>query len=112
MYKCYVYKKQFNEGIRLNPSIIWKEYTKGKQTCKQLAEKHKCSKRAIQRKIDLHKVIITEKEPRKVIILMDTIYWGRGFGVMLFKDAYTKENLLKHYVKTETNILITHIFLD
>ena len=36
---------------------------------------------------------------------MDTTYWGRGFGVMLFKDAYTKENLLKYYVKSETNSL-------
>ncbi|HNP34187.1 MAG TPA: hypothetical protein PKN96_12920, partial [Flavobacterium sp.] len=30
-------------------------------------------------------------------------YWGRNFGVMLFKDSITKENLLKFYVKTETN---------
>lgn len=36
---------------------------------------------------------------------MDTTYWGRVFGVMLFKDAITKENLLKYYVKTETNNL-------
>ncbi len=36
---------------------------------------------------------------------MDTTYWGRNFGVMLFKDSYTKENLLKYYVKTETNTL-------
>ena len=36
---------------------------------------------------------------------MDTTYWGRDFGVMLFKDAYTKENLLKHYLKSETNAL-------
>ncbi len=36
---------------------------------------------------------------------MDTTYWGKSFGVMLFKDAITKENLLKYYVKTETNIL-------
>jgi transposase-like protein len=34
---------------------------------------------------------------------MDTTYWGRNFGVMLFKDSITKENLLKYYVKTETN---------
>lgn len=36
---------------------------------------------------------------------MDTTYWGRNFGVMLFKDEITKENLLKYYVKTETNAL-------
>jgi hypothetical protein len=34
---------------------------------------------------------------------MDTTYWGHNFGVMLFKDAITKENLLKYYVKAETN---------
>lgn len=36
---------------------------------------------------------------------MDTTYWGRNFGVMLFKDAYTKENLLKYYVNSEINKL-------
>lgn len=36
---------------------------------------------------------------------MDTTYWGRNFGVMLFKDSITKENLLKYYVKNETNAL-------
>lgn len=36
---------------------------------------------------------------------MDTTYWGRNFGVMLFKDAITKENLLKYYVRQETNAL-------
>ena len=34
---------------------------------------------------------------------MDTTYWGRIFGAMLFKDDITKENLLKYYVKNETN---------
>ena len=36
---------------------------------------------------------------------MDTTYFGRNFGVMLFKDSYTNENLLKYYVKSETNYL-------
>jgi hypothetical protein len=36
---------------------------------------------------------------------MDTTYWGDNFGVMLFKDFRTKENLLKYYVKYETNAL-------
>ena len=34
---------------------------------------------------------------------MDTTYWGTNFGVMLFKDSISKENLLKYYVKYETN---------
>ena len=36
---------------------------------------------------------------------MDTTYWGRNFGVMLFKDATNGRNLLKKYVKHETNTL-------
>lgn len=36
---------------------------------------------------------------------MDTTYWRRCFADMLLKDAYTKENLLKYYVKYETNAL-------
>lgn len=34
---------------------------------------------------------------------MDTTYFGRIFGVMLFKDATTGTNLLKYYVDYETN---------
>ena len=70
-----------------------------------MAKKYNCSKRTIQRKIDLHQVSIPKKKPRKIVVLMDTTYWGRNFGVMLFKDDYTKENLLKYYVKIETNAL-------
>ncbi len=105
MYKCYICKKQFLGGNRVNIGILWVEYSKGKQTYKQLAKKYNCSKRTVQRKIDLHQVFIPKKEPRKVVVLMDTTYWGMTFGVMLFKDAYTKENLLKYYVKSETNKL-------
>lgn len=36
---------------------------------------------------------------------MDTTYFGRGFGVMVFKDSITGVILLKKYVKQETNLL-------
>jgi hypothetical protein len=36
---------------------------------------------------------------------MDTTYFGRKFGVMLFKDALTGTNLHKQYVRYETNQL-------
>jgi hypothetical protein len=70
-----------------------------------LAEKYKCSVKTIQRRIDKVTVLTNPFTARKVVVLMDTTYWGRGFGVMLFKDALTKENLLKYYVKTETNAM-------
>jgi hypothetical protein len=72
MYKCYVCKKQFREGLRLISLTIWDEYTKGKQTYKQLSKKHNCSKKTIQQKIDLHKVILPKKEP--TICLLHLIF--------------------------------------
>ena len=36
---------------------------------------------------------------------MDTTYFGRKFGVMVFKDSITGQILLKQYVRQETNKL-------
>ena len=105
MYKCHYCGKQFLGGIRLNNEEIWNDYVKGKQTYAQLSKKYNCSIRIIQRRLDSVKINNNTKQPRQIIVLMDTTYWGRNFGVMLFKDALTKENLLKYYVKNETNAL-------
>jgi hypothetical protein len=61
--------------------------------------------KTIQRKLDAHTISQPSSKPRAVIILMDTTYWGRNAGVMLFKDALSGENILKYYVKYETNAL-------
>jgi len=89
----------------LDAQKIWEDYQQGKQTYAQLSVKYNCSKRTIQRHIDKYQPVAEIPVPQKVIVLMDTTYWGRSFGVMLFKDAITKKNLLKYYVKTETNYL-------
>jgi hypothetical protein len=92
-------------GERIENDDLWDQYVHGKQTYQQLSEKYQCSVRTIQRRIHSVMVVKTEKKSREVIVLMDTTYWGRGFGVMLFKDSITKENLLKYYVKFETTAL-------
>jgi hypothetical protein len=40
-----------------------------------------------------------------VNVLIDTTYFGRKFGVMLFKDSISGKNLYKQFVKYETNKL-------
>ena len=87
--------------------MLWDEYTSGKQTYSQLAAKYNCTIKTIQRRLDSYSVPSHQQSARSVVVLMDTTYWGRDFGVMLFKDAITKENLLKYYVKHETNALYT-----
>lgn len=70
-----------------------------------MAKKHNCSKRTIQRKLDVYQIKKPKKRPKEIVLLMDTTYWGRSFGLMLFKDALSRENLLRYYVKSETNFL-------
>ena len=43
--------------------------------------------------------------PSMVSVLMDTTYFGRIFGVMVFKDSISGRILFKQYVKQETNSL-------
>lgn len=104
-YKCSICGKQFLGGQRIDNAQIWGEYAQGKQTYAQLAERFHCSIKTIQRRIDTFNIEKSVPVARIVIVLMDTTYWGRNFGVMLFKDALSKENLLKYYVKNETNAL-------
>jgi hypothetical protein len=105
LYKCHQCGKQFLGGFRINNDELWREYVEGKQTYLQLSLKYGCSIKTIQRRLDKSKVNVSSSSPKEVVVLMDTTYWGRNFGVILFKDALTKENLLKYYVKHETNSL-------
>ena len=104
-YKCASCGKRFMGGDRPDNGQIWKEYVEGKQTYTQLASKYNCSAKTIQRKIDAVKI-----EPKTIFssvvnVLMDTTYFGRKFGVMVFKDSLTGQILYKKYVKQENNKL-------
>lgn len=105
MYKCACCGKQFLGGERIDNQVLWREYVAGKQTYAQLAVKYGCSLKTIQRRVDSVNVKRRLPNPSDVVVLMDTTYFGRGFGAMLFKDAYTKANLFKQYVSQETNKL-------
>jgi hypothetical protein len=102
-YKCAGCGKVFQGGQRLNPAQIRQEYTEGKQTYAQLAQKYGCSMKTIQRKIDLVQLQPMKEYESVANVLMDTTYFGRRLGVMVFKDSISGKYLFKQYVKTETN---------
>ncbi len=105
LYKCAACGKQFLGGERIENYRLWQEYVVGKQTYHQLSIQHGCSIKTIQRRLDKVKISHPVIEKCEVVVLMDTTYFGRTFGVMLFKDAYSGKNLYKQYVKHETNNL-------
>lgn len=98
-------RKVFQGGARWTADKIWQEYTEGKQTYRQLAEKYNCSVKTIQRKIDSIKTKREGTFTSVANVLMDTTYFGRKFGVMVFKDSISGQILFKQYVKQETNKL-------
>jgi hypothetical protein len=104
-YRCHSCGKYFSVNNPISNSVLWSEYTVGKQTYSQLSVKYNRSLRTIQRRLEQHTLLLSVLVPGSVIVLMDTTYFGRGFGVMLFRDAITKANLLKYYVKYESNAL-------
>ena len=89
----------------MDPVQIWQEYTEGKQTYNQLAVKYNCSIKTIQRKIDGVKAQRETTFSSVANVLMDTTYFGRKLGVMVFKDSLSGQILYKQYVKQETNKL-------
>lgn len=98
MYKCHVCGKQFLGGNRIDSATLWREYSELKQTYAQLAERYGCSPRTIKRKLDAYTPPKGTATPGKVVVVMDTTYWGRKYGVMLFKDALTGRDLLWYFV--------------
>ena len=103
-YHCRACRRYCDAGIRLPDEVFWNEYLHGKQTCRQLAQRYACSISTVQRRLGRQ----PDPEgsgclPSKAVVLLDTTYFGRGFGVVLLKDAATNANLFAAPLKHETN---------
>ena len=71
----------------------------------QLSVRYGCSVKTIQRRLDKVSLDFPTVFPKVANVLMDTTYFGRTFGVMVFKDSLTGQVLHKQFVKQETNKL-------
>ena len=58
-----------------------------------------------QRRIDQVSIGKNDHFEKVVNVVMDTTYFGRGFGVMVFKDSISGQFLYKQYVRHKTNQL-------
>ena len=90
---------------RVDLEELWSLYSSGKQTYVQLSERFCCSTKTIQRWLDKSKIIKRNEFFCKAVVIMDTTYFGRSFGVMVFKNILDGVILYKQYVRYETNAL-------
>jgi hypothetical protein len=84
---------------------LWYLYSSGKQTYSQLSERFDCSTKTIQRRLDKVSIAYCKEFSSVAVVIMDTTYFGRNFGVMVFKNSLTGVVLYKQYVHYETNAL-------
>jgi hypothetical protein len=87
---------------KIDIQSLYADYIFGKQTLKQLSKKYKLSISTIQRRFSLVRSTRIISSHKSVIVLMDTTYWGRNFGVVVLKDSRTKRILWRKFVRYET----------
>ena len=83
---------------------MFKKYIWHKQTIKELSITYKKSKRWIKYTLEKYEVVIKQKQPRKMVAIVDSTFFGKRidqFGVSVIIDAHKKESVLWKYINTE-----------
>ena len=86
----------------VDSEALWRDYVFGKQTILQLSERYGISQSTVRRKLESIRVPCIVSSSKSVVVLMDTTYWGRNFGVVVMKDSRTKRILWRKFVRYET----------
>ncbi|WP_444543838.1 IS256 family transposase, variant Zn-binding type [Prevotella dentasini] len=103
MYYCRDCDEQFQGEKRIRDITLWNEYLTDRRTVSEPAVIHKCSERTIRRHLALAADNFNSVCPESAVIITDTTYFSRSFGVMLFMDAESGKILHRKYVRNETN---------
>jgi hypothetical protein len=82
--------------------LLWKQYTHGKQTYEQLAKHYGKSKRWVQYQLAAVHTQLVPQVSGDTVIVMDTTYFGKLFGVMVLRCAQRKKNLFWQFLTQET----------
>lgn len=101
-YKCRDCGRRFVGGRRRDKTQVITDYVEGKQTLRQLAERYGVSIKTVERDLSGMRYVSKISKEKSVVIQMDTTYWGRGFGLMVIKDAFRNRILWHKYVHHET----------
>ncbi len=72
---------------------MWDDYVDGKQTLEQLGAKHDRSHVTIRKQLD--EVVVAEQAltPQASVFITDTTFWGRHYGVCVFRSHDLKRNV-------------------
>jgi transposase-like protein len=103
-YKCLSCGYVFQNASR--EQELREQYTKGKQTYQQLSATYGLSVYKVRKLLDnatVQQEIVEIKG--KVVVTLDTTYFGRAYGIMVFRSEKLQKNLLWKMVIYETKAL-------
>ena len=81
---------------------LWDRYTHGKQTLVELATQCERSHLWVRRQLDAHDIQTPDDlVPQPIVIVPDTTFWGRHYGVTVFRSWDMKRNLWWTEVSSE-----------
>lgn len=101
-YRCIVCKTQCQSHRRGGIcDDLWSAYVAGKQTLTQLAIAHGLSHITIRRRLDAVLINLPIIPPQKTVLIVDTTFWGRSYGVCVFYAKELKRAIWWHEVTSE-----------
>ncbi len=103
-YKCQKCGLQFQNKERPSKERrkLWHQYVWGKQTLKQLSVTFKKCVPVIQKELDAYALEKDEVTPQPLVLLADVTFFGRGYGVLVFRSPLFKQNIYWKEITQET----------
>jgi len=80
---------------------IWYAYSRQKQTLQELARQYGKSHVWVRKRLDSVDVPIPKLAPQETVLIPDTTFWGRRYGVMVFRSWTLRKNIWWGEVETE-----------
>lgn len=94
-YKCAECFRQFQSERKhqRQDRKLWNEYVWKKQNLKQLSDRTGRSAKWVRKRLDEGVVIRKEIIPQKTVVIPDTTFFGKTYGVCVFRSPELKRNL-------------------
>ena len=102
-YRCLDCGRSFQSarrGKKLREKL-WSAYVGGKQTLSQLAGAANRSHVWVRNRLDAVEVSLPDIAPQKTVLIVDTTFWGRSYGVCVFFSKGLKRAIWWHEVESE-----------
>jgi hypothetical protein len=102
-YVCRLCGKQFQSSRKpeKKQQQLLNKYVGERQTLAQLSNHEGRSVPWIRRQIEEARISQQTLVPRPTIIIADTTFWGRSYGVCVFRDPHLKKNIWWSEVESE-----------